>query len=106
MACLNKAIDREYKRSWKKNNKDKVNKEQRERTKVRKLYVLNIKQESECLDCGTKNSIRFHHPNKKDWTGSRQSVRYEWSIQHINEELKKCVPLCNSCHMKRHRKDM
>lgn len=52
-----------------------------------------------CFFCSSKKDIEMHHiyPDENDW-------RVKWNAPNdkIENELKKCVPLCYECHKKLH----
>lgn len=55
-----------------------------------------------CVVCGytkCKSALHFHHLNDKRFTISRC---LHWSWEQLQEELKKCVLVCNRCHSEIH----
>jgi 5-methylcytosine-specific restriction endonuclease McrA len=58
-----------------------------------------------CAECGNQDQdkLQFHHVNK----GARTSVPklFHGSWENIKKELKKCVLLCEECHVEFHRLD-
>jgi hypothetical protein len=64
-------------------------------------YIQQLKKP--CLFCQSENDIEFHHidPNKKD--GCVKDFK-TYSKKRIDEEIKKCWCLCNSCHKKLHKR--
>jgi len=52
-----------------------------------------------CFFCGTTEDIQIHHIDPEEKETHRI---WSWSDTRIRTELKKCVPLCRSCHNKLH----
>tara|TARA_R110001606_G_C14912714_1_gene595568 strand:- start:62 stop:397 length:336 start_codon:yes stop_codon:yes gene_type:complete len=56
---------------------------------------------SECLFCGSKEDLVFHHVNASEKV---REVANAGSVKRINEEVVKCWCLCESCHTKLHQR--
>jgi len=70
--------------------------------KNRKLFS-EYKKTLECKHCGLKDHrvIEFHHVQNKEHNISRMvSSGLSWS--RIENEIKKCIPLCCNCHRIEH----
>lgn len=57
-----------------------------------------------CVLCDEKDSccIDFHHldPSVKEYTIA--NMKRCWTIERIQEEVKKCIAVCSNCHRKIH----
>ena len=64
-----------------------------------KKWFEEIKSDSECEKCGEDRNaaLDFHHTEDKKDTLSKM-VMNMYSIEKLEEELEKCVPLCANCH--------
>lgn len=80
---------------------------QRERTKRQKAenkkWYVEYKQSCKCNKCGDNRwyVLEFHHVDSKVETIGGMMSRNQ-SIKRIEEELKKCIPLCANCHRELH----
>ena len=58
-----------------------------------------------CAKCGDSRGyvLDFHHidPNEKDIAISRM-ISKNYTLEHIMNEIKKCVCLCSNCHREFH----
>lgn len=123
---LCKDCDNKKRREYRRNNKEKLLKKRREREKRLKEdrnytlqlhrdknnphkrhdynYVKNalikIKKRYGCCLCETKENIVFHHISKK--TKNFTIGNGVKNLKDTVEEIKKCIPMCNSCHTKYH----
>ena len=52
-----------------------------------------------CAWCGSNEKLELHHLDPKTKV---TSVIWSWSTRHREEELKKCIIICKSCHAKHH----
>ena len=68
-------------------------------------YIRNLKNNSRCLLCHSKENLTFHHriPNKKinDITNLASKGL---SIGAIEKEIEKCDMLCEDCHREVHQR--
>jgi hypothetical protein len=93
-------------RSWRlkhpEQNKETYNNRRRE-----KKEWLDLIRSVGCSKCSEKDPacIDFHHrdPSKKDVNISVAVAH--WSIEKLQEEIKKCDLLCCNCHRKLHAKE-
>lgn len=71
------------------------NKRQFQREWLKKRKKEDLEKLGPCLFCGSVENIEIHHidPDKKISHGI-----WSWSEKRKNDELKKCVSLCNRCH--------
>ena len=83
-----------------------------EKARLRKMeirkYIRKVKANAKCERCPENDYIclDFHHIDRnKDIEIAHISER-GWSIERIDEELKKCIVLCANCHRKFHRQEM
>ena len=64
-----------------------------------------MKSQYSCAKCGDSRVyvLDFHHldPEEKDFTIG-QGIRHAFDTEKIQEEIKKCVPLCANCHREFH----
>ena len=72
------------------------------RRKLRHEFLYNLKSKTPCDHCGKiydPSCLDFHH---LDRVTKKESInvlmRGNWSIDVIQEELDKCIPLCSNCH--------
>lgn len=70
-------VKREYQRQWVANR--------------RKKYF----SDKVCFNCGSKDNLELHHINPNDKIAN--SI-WSWSKQKQDQELKKCIVLCGTCH--------
>lgn len=77
-------------------NKKRAKQRDRERLKN---HINSIS--SECLFCGGKEDLVFHHVNANE---KERDVANAGSVKRINEEIVKCWCLCESCHIKLHQR--
>lgn len=75
--------------------------QKRDRTHKLREFLDSIKKEAQCLKCGNNDwrVIEWHHedPATKSFALADAS-RLGYSIERIQAELDKCVPLCANCH--------
>lgn len=74
--------------------------------KGKRQYVEDIKDKSECEDCGEERNacLCFHHENPEEKTASvTRMASGDYGLQTIKEEVEKCVILCHNCHALRHK---
>jgi len=74
-------------------------KEDKERIKGNRERLLKYKKTLKCTYCGVKDHrvLEFHHLKDKDESISRMvNTGYGW--KRIQNEIKKCIPLCSNCH--------
>lgn len=58
-----------------------------------------IEQLGCCFFCGSHDDIQIHHLNPDE----KESHRiWSWSDERIENELRKCIAICESCHTKYH----
>ena len=72
---------------------------------IKKIFAFNLKWRSgECCECGTTEKLCWHHvkPETKEFTINYMRCASK-TYKEIKEELKKCVMMCKSCHMKLHK---
>jgi hypothetical protein len=52
-------------------------------------------KDKKCAFCGSVEKLELHHldPTKKE-----ASAVWSWSEEHRNNELDKCIVLCETCH--------
>lgn len=74
----------------------------REIRSERNLFVFDQFFSSGCVDCGEmdRDVLEAHHIKPKG--RPLAYLRYNGTINMIEEELAKCVPLCANCHKRRH----
>jgi len=84
--------------------KDCTAKFAREYRQSRRDYVAEYKISKGCELCGfvAEHSCQLdlHHidPSTKTYKGSHKSYDAGWSLERIDNELKKCIVVCKNCH--------
>ena len=75
----------------------------KERINQNRQKLLQYKKTLQCEQCGLNDHrvIEFHHIKDKDQNVSRM-VSNGLSWQRIQNEIKKCIPLCCNCHRIEH----
>lgn len=68
-----------------------------------KGYINNWKSQG-CIKCGEKRYylIDAHHKNPEEKDKDLCRLKVNCSIDKIQKELDKCVPLCSNCHREFH----
>lgn len=93
-----------YRKKMSKSEEKNRKKQATEKYKLKiKYHVWDYLSKHPCIDCGESNILflEFDHKNNKtEWVS--YLIRKHASIQHIDEEIKKCEVRCIGCHRKRH----
>jgi 5-methylcytosine-specific restriction endonuclease McrA len=82
--------------------------EKDERIRMKKDFMYKFKSELVCSHCGISTTkLHFHHiiprvPGDGQRLISSIGIITPKSIAKLEKELKKCIPLCSSCHKKHH----
>lgn len=78
---------------WKRNNRRSM-----------LLHIYEHLADHPCVVCGEDNRIclSFHHTRGEKIAGISQMVSKHYSIEDIDNEIKKCDVLCHNCHMMTH----
>lgn len=63
--------------------------------KARRAYLAD----KVCVECGSADSLQFHHRDPSDRT---DDVNFSRSDERILAEIAKCDLLCRECHAKKH----
>lgn len=73
-----------------------------EHKKVVNWYKVK-KDSSKCLLCNKRKKLQFHHivPTDKVETIAHMVFRY-YDLETVKSEMKKCVCLCQACHIAVH----
>jgi|TARA_B100001939_G_scaffold89223_1_gene76479 hypothetical protein len=85
-------------------HKQKIIARSRESNKVRikrnKEYILSVKSESGCVDCGESNPLvlDFDHVRGEKVGNVSDLARQAYSIKKIQKEIEKCEIRCANCH--------
>jgi hypothetical protein len=99
-----RAYQREYKRRWYKENKDKHISYVRKRDAGIQTWFRRYKETLSCEICGENHPacLDFHHidPSQKKFSVSTRRDRP--SLKQLQEEIAKCQVLCANCHRKEH----
>jgi len=66
---------------------------QLKRIKIRRFHYMS--KLGPCVRCGSKDKIELDHIDRS--TKITNSI-WSWSHERIMSEMRKCQPLCNSCH--------
>ena len=71
----------------------------------RRLRIQELKKNylkvHECVCCGAKENLTFHHVNPEDKSFNIGS-KNQMSVTDFFKEAEKCVILCDDCHKKYH----
>ena len=72
-------------------------------TKKCKEYVKEWKKGKECEFCGSKENITAHHvvAIEKEFEIGKGNK----TLKEVKNELDKCIPLCQKCHILLHKKE-
>lgn len=99
-----RAYQREYKRRWYQENKQKHIGYVRNREGKMQRWLNEYKKSLRCELCGENHPacLEFHHinPAEKNFAVSRQHERP--SHEAMLAEIAKCKVLCANCHRKEH----
>lgn len=69
-------------------------------------YILEYLKNHPCVVCGEDDPIVLDFDHLKDKTASvTQAVIDKWSLQKIDNEIKKCQVLCANCHRRKTAKE-
>jgi hypothetical protein len=70
---------------------------------VNRKKFLEYKKTLKCERCETSDFriLEFHHVGNKDHNISNM-VNHGYGWRRIEEEIKKCIPLCCNCHRLEH----
>jgi hypothetical protein len=81
-----------------------INRKNVRRIRQKRKSKLDELRKIGCSRCGVTQGIRlcFHHIEGNKNKEFNLSSAQTFSQERIDEELKKCEILCNSCHMKLH----
>lgn len=96
--------NREYNRSYYKDNKNVDNKRRQENRKEynkRVLELVNSLKNVPCMDCGVKYPpyvMDFDHKNETSKIGNIGTMKLRVSIAKLLEEIEKCDVVCANCH--------
>lgn len=89
---------------WRAANPERNKRNWTENRKRKHQWLVAFKQSLGCVMCPETHEacLEFHHvdPTQKDVTVSIAIAH--WSLERIQEEIKKCVVLCSNCHRKWH----
>jgi hypothetical protein len=96
-----------YQKSWYEKNKERHSARVRERndriTKENRAYVVRVKMESSCVDCGESNPVvlDFDHVNGDKSYNVGNLAGGAYSLDTVKAEIAKCEVVCSNCHRKR-----
>lgn len=103
MPYKNKDKQQKYQKDWFQKNKKKSCQSRQTRRNKRRRWLEQYKSDKKCALCPENYGpcLDFHH---KDPKTKKYSVSYmitsQFTIEQIQEEIKKCVLLCANCHRK------
>lgn len=105
MSYKDPARAREYLRAWRDRNREHVRIDtvkRNLRNKRKKLaYIQEYKRNNPCLDCNNffhPVSMDFDHVTGEKFMGIANMIRGLFSMNKIEEEIKKCELVCANCH--------
>lgn len=92
-----------YMKEWRKNNPERAKQHQYNSCKKRLNFVMNIKKNAVCVDCGEKDFrvLVFHHKDNNKTMGISK-MDHHFGMDAIKREIEKCIILCSNCHIRRH----
>jgi len=85
-------------------NKEKIKARTKKRNKkqkeINKEYIMDIKSNSPCIDCGESNPLvlDFDHVRGSKVKCISDMMRGAYSIETIQQEIDKCEVRCSNCH--------
>ena len=67
--------------------------------KRKRNLIEQLKADTGCQDCGTKENLTFHHRNPSTKIDSVSNlVNKNCSVGKLKREIDKCDIICRSCH--------
>ena len=103
LASMCKSCVRIYNREYWSKVKHLKNSEKNHRTKLRRIeirkFILNILQNSSCMDCGISDwrVLEFDHRDRKNKKINIADAT-KYSLNTAKEEIAKCDIVCANCH--------
>ena len=104
-----KEYQRNYQREWHQRHKAERLAKIYERRDAKRAainqHIQEIKKQNCCADCGQQHlaTLHFHHLNSEDKLFNIGHASDKgFSLDKIDNEIKKCVILCANCHAIRH----
>ena len=99
-----RAYQREYKRRWIRENKEKHLSYVRSHKTKMQQWFLNYKKSLSCEICGENHPacLDFHHLNPQDKKFDVGQKNKRPSKETLIKEIAKCQVLCSNCHRKLH----
>ncbi len=79
-------------------DKEKKREYQKDWMRKRRASFFNGK---ECKHCGSKENLELHHLNPEE---KESHAIWSWRESRRNEEIAKCIVLCEKCHMEETKK--
>ena len=72
----------------------------KKRIKRNKDYILAVKKEKSCVDCGESNPIvlDFDHVRGKKVGNVSDLARQAYGMKTLKTEIEKCEVRCSNCH--------
>lgn len=97
-ACK-RVYDREYHKKRTTEAKKRKQELQIERIHRNKRFIWGILEESSCETCGEDDTVvlEFDHKDQSEKEYNISNM-YDFSLEKIKEEIKKCRILCANCH--------
>jgi hypothetical protein len=99
--------DKEYTKKWQEKNKERVKYTQclnmKKQRKKKRDVVEEYKKNSSCVKCNESRGyvLDFHHINPAEKVFDIGNAT-KYSIEKIQNEMKKCILLCRNCHSEFH----
>lgn len=99
-----RAYQREYKRRWIRENKQRHIEYVRNREGKMQEWFLEYRKNQACEICGENHPacLDFHHVNPAEKKFEVSARRNRPSMKALIEEIAKCRVLCANCHRKEH----
>lgn len=68
-----------------------------------RAWFKTYKKTCRCSHCGKTENIEFHHIGKKKMKVAAM-VRKATTLKDLQDEIRECIPLCNTCHKAEHKR--
>jgi len=90
---------------YRQDNRDKINQQSKESRRIKKQEYNDRKYQLGCQHCRTKEKLHWHHVDSRTKINNIPHMiesPNKYTKENIENEIKKCIVLCVSCHKKEH----